>query len=476
MAAANEPSTIEHVADLLGEIPVESGGDRRWDGSDRLLLETFVNRNALGTENLGVDGDALLFMKDVLLMNDQHGALLHVLIKRSKAEITPWKLRQLESFSDDVRSARVCASLSEQHPWVSFVPSTDLPQNPTLVILRVSPVEAILRAQIILLLAMQARGARFSVIAAGLDRLLPSKTKTLLSLLGPTDTLPGAHKSHAFLSQVGEPLLIGSDHCLADDETRTGVDPENSGGEHDTGLSLAGNQIVFAGEMPVDMGGKILSFATGPYAFSAGRLDLGSRLLIEAITAATSFGRNTEGQPGRVADLACGNGVVGVMAHLAHKPRSLYFSDVSFSAVALAERNAVRHSLKHAEFAADTGFDHYAGPRFDAVLLNPPFHHHGGVDEELGAQLFASAHGHLRVGGELWVVGNRHLGYQKTLQSMFGHCRLVRAHPKFVVLVAQRGATRIRAAKAIQRTVGRTLSQRTEQNRYADPTPIAATK
>jgi 23S rRNA (guanine1835-N2)-methyltransferase len=138
-----------------------------------------------------------------------------------------------------------------------------------------------------------------------------------------------------------------------------------------------------------------------------------------------------------------------VMAHLSHPIGSLYFSDVSISAVALAKRNAETHNVQHGEFAADTGFDHYLGPRFDAIVLNPPFHHHGGVDEELGAQLFASAYGQLRVGGELWVVGNRHLGYQKTLQSLFGQCRLVTAHPKFVVLVAQRGATRLRSPKAV---------------------------
>jgi 23S rRNA (guanine1835-N2)-methyltransferase len=148
---------------------------------------------------------------------------------------------------------------------------------------------------------------------------------------------------------------------------------------------------------------------------------------------------------------------VGIMAQTVHPVGSVYFSDVSFSAVALAEANAKRHELQHAEFAVDNGFDRYVGKRFDSILLNPPFHHHGGVDEELGAELFAAAHGQLRVGGELWVVGNRHLGYQKTLQTMFGQCRLVTAHPKFVVLVARRGVTRLRQSpqtRKAQRSTG----------------------
>lgn len=435
------------LAVQLTQLPTDARGGRLWDGADQLLLETFLLQTAHSALSPTNVGEALL------LMNDEKGALVRMLTNASVVSEALLKIHRLESFSDDVRVAEVCSLVGESYPWVSFVPSNKQPHSPTIVILRISPVEAILRAQIMFLLAMQSRGQRFLVIAGGLDRLLPSKSKPLLNLLGPTQTLPGAHKSHAFLCHVGNPLHT---HPFG----RTPSNASRSTGNQTTALdqnesrdwTSVGDQNSSEDQMLVEAAGKILSFESGPYSFSAGRLDLGSRLLIEAVAKSTSFGCTDDGQPGRVADLACGNGVVGVMAHALHKPRYLYFSDVSFSAIALAERNAIRHGIEHAEFAADSGFDHYRGPRFDAILLNPPFHHHGGVDEELGAQLFASAHGQLRVGGELWVVGNRHLGYQKTLQAMFGQCRLITAHPKFVVLVAQRGATRLRANHAIRLT------------------------
>jgi 16S rRNA (guanine1207-N2)-methyltransferase len=50
--------------------------------------------------------------------------------------------------------------------------------------------------------------------------------------------------------------------------------------------------------------------------------------------------------------------------------------------------------------------------------------------------MFAQSRRHLRSGGELWVVGNRHLDYHVKLRRLFGDCRQVAAHPKFVVLAA----------------------------------------
>ena len=411
------------ISGFLVELPPLTNGDQRYDGADRLLLETFAAHFIEKTpiESAGPGGN-----HRVLIMNDRAGALVCVLSSPSFRVACGLELNQLESFGDDIQSFDESARLCPEQPMIGYIASTETPNPPTIVIMRVSPIVGILRAQIMLLMEMRDRGERFMVIAAGFDRMLPAKTKAILTMLGPTDTMPGAHKCHAFVCRAE---AVSSQSSL---RTKS---PESN-------------------LMGVEVAGRSLEFETGPYAFSAGRLDEGARLLIEAVAASKSFGRTDDGQPGHVADLACGNGVVGILAHLAHSLRSLYFSDSSFSAVALAERNAQRHGIENAEFVVDNGFGRYTGPRFDAMLVNPPFHHHGGVDEELGAQLFVAAHGQLRVGGELWAVGNRHLGYQKTLQMMFGHCRLVTAHPKFVVLVARRNANRLRLDSAAESSKG----------------------
>jgi 16S rRNA (guanine1207-N2)-methyltransferase len=50
--------------------------------------------------------------------------------------------------------------------------------------------------------------------------------------------------------------------------------------------------------------------------------------------------------------------------------------------------------------------------------------------------MFVESRDALRPGGELWVVGNRHLGYWDKLNRLFGGCETVASNAKFVVLRA----------------------------------------
>ena len=74
----------------------------------------------------------------------------------------------------------------------------------------------------------------------------------------------------------------------------------------------------------------------------------------------------------------------------------------------------------------------------DRVLCNPPFHQQQVVSDHIARQMFRDARRVLREGGELWVVGNRHLGYHKTLKRLFGNATLVASNRKFVILRAVR--------------------------------------
>ncbi len=48
--------------------------------------------------------------------------------------------------------------------------------------------------------------------------------------------------------------------------------------------------------------------------------------------------------------------------------------------------------------------------------------------------MFTQAKTALAKGGELWIVGNRHLGYHLKLKRLFGNAEQVAATPKFVIL------------------------------------------
>ena len=187
--------------------------------------------------------------------------------------------------------------------------------------------------------------------------------------------------------------------------------------------------------LAVDAGiSKELSVAALPAVFARDKLDIGTRVLLPHVTQAAAALA-----PGvRVLDLACGNGVLGLAALAVNSHLELTFSDVSSQAVISAAANAAREfprstfSFRHADgISADEG-------EFDLILLNPPFHEGGVVGDHIALALFAAARRYLRPGGRLLLVGNRHLGYHRSLGRFFPQVRQLDANPKFVVLEASR--------------------------------------
>ena len=73
------------------------------------------------------------------------------------------------------------------------------------------------------------------------------------------------------------------------------------------------------------------------------------------------------------------------------------------------------------------------------MLCNPPFHQQQVVGDFLAWRMFQQAHAALGRGGELWIVGNRHLGYHAKLKRLFREVSQVGATPKFVILRARKG-------------------------------------
>ncbi|MQY05866.1 Ribosomal RNA large subunit methyltransferase G [Actinomadura sp. RB68] len=166
--------------------------------------------------------------------------------------------------------------------------------------------------------------------------------------------------------------------------------------------------------------------------FCADRLDIGTRFLLQHLP--------EQGDFRRIVDLGCGNGVVGTAAALAHPDAELLFLDESFQAVASAEATYRANAGGRAVFRAGDGMAGVPAGSVDLVLNNPPFHSHQATTDATAWRMFTGARDALAPGGELWVVGNRHLGHHVRLRRIFGGCTTVAANPKFVVLRAVRRA------------------------------------
>lgn len=141
----------------------------------------------------------------------------------------------------------------------------------------------------------------------------------------------------------------------------------------------------------------------------------------------------------QVADLGCGNGVLGICYALANPKAQMTLVDESYMAVQSAQENwqAVLGE-RPVQIRAEDGLSQQAPESLDQVLCNPPFHQQQAVGDFLAWRMFCQAHRALRPRGSLWIVGNRHLGYHLKLKRLFARVEQVAATPKFVILCAHK--------------------------------------
>lgn len=112
--------------------------------------------------------------------------------------------------------------------------------------------------------------------------------------------------------------------------------------------------------------------------------------------------------------------------------------DESYMAVASASINAINNSVEdRCEFRANDCLTDIISQSADLILCNPPFHQERVIGDQIAMRMFAQSAQVLTNEGELWVVGNRHLGYHAKLKRWFKRVEQIGAHPKFVVLKAQ---------------------------------------
>lgn len=158
-------------------------------------------------------------------------------------------------------------------------------------------------------------------------------------------------------------------------------------------------------------------------------LDIGSRVLIPYLTH----------QPHlvKVADLGCGNGILGIV-FAQHNPQAeLTLVDESYMAIASAKANWQQALAdRSATIEVADGLSKQDKDSLDCVLCNPPFHQQQVIGDFIAKRMFKQASQSLKPEGELWVVANRHLGYFQLLKKLFKQVTTITQTNKFVVLKA----------------------------------------
>lgn len=168
--------------------------------------------------------------------------------------------------------------------------------------------------------------------------------------------------------------------------------------------------------------GTRASFETDAGVFSKGELDEGTRILLEALPPLH----------GRVLDLGCGWGAVGVLLGKKYPEASLLLADINERAVALAARNLLRNGVKNARAVESDIYEGVDGA-FDFILTNPPIR----AGKAVIYQMFDGAQAHLLPGGRLYVVIRKQQGAPsalKHMQARYASARVIAREKGFWVI------------------------------------------
>ncbi|MEU6018899.1 methyltransferase [Streptomyces sp. NPDC047515] len=358
---------------------------RAWDAADEYLL-----RRLEGTE----ESEPVDLSGVVAVVGDRWGALSTVLAGHRPVQITDSYLAQRATVANLDRNGLAADS-------VRLLSARDTPPDRVDVLLvRVPKSLALLEDQLHRLAPAVHAGT--VVIGTGMVKEIHTSTLRLFErIIGPTRTSLAVKKARLVF-------------CTPD-----------------PGLPRTPSPWPYRYDLPEGVGpvsGRTVTNHAG--IFCAERLDIGTRFFLGHLPERSG--------PDRVVDLGCGNGVVGLSAALANPEATVTFIDESYQAVASAEETfrANTGPDAKADFVVGDGLTRLPPAGVDLVLNNPPFHSHQATTDATARTMFHGARTALRPGGELWVVGNRHLGYHTQLRRVFGNCATVAGDPKFVVLRA----------------------------------------
>lgn len=346
-----------------------------WDAADEYLLK-YLDAEA-----------ALPVGAKILIYNDSFGALSVALSARRPLAVSDSYLSQqatllnLELNGIPRDSVRLIDSL------------TPIPEKPDCVLIKIPKTLALLEDQLHRLRPWLTPDTR--IIAAAMVKNLPPSVRGLLEkMLGPTSASLAVKKARLLFPTVN-PAIVA---------------PDNPYPLH---YPLENYDYDICNHANV---------------FSRDSLDIGTRFLLQ----------NLPANPGYrdYIDLGCGNGVVGLLLARNAPEAHIRFVDESFMAVASARENFQRAfgSGRQADFLVNDCLDGFPERSADCIVCNPPFHQQHAVGDQIAWRMFQQAHKVLRVGGELRVIGNRHLNYHISLNKLFGNVQVIANNPKFVIL------------------------------------------
>lgn len=158
------------------------------------------------------------------------------------------------------------------------------------------------------------------------------------------------------------------------------------------------------GQVNMEYRGRALRFETDSGVFSRTELDRGTEVLLNALP---------ETLQGRVLDMGCGWGVIGVAVGSLWPDTSVTMADINQRACELARRNARQNGVSARVLQSD-GYAQLDESGYDWILQNPPIR----AGKAVIYQMFADASRRLLPGGSLWLVIRKQQGAPSAINHL----------------------------------------------------------
>ena len=174
--------------------------------------------------------------------------------------------------------------------------------------------------------------------------------------------------------------------------------------------------------------GYPLKFVTSPRCFSPRDVDRGTLFMLSL----TSFL-----DTGKILDLGCGYGVVGITAAKFAEPQNVYMTDSDDEALKLARENASLNGVDGVHIIKSDAYDGLDETGFDCILSNPPYH----SDFSLAKRFIEKGFNRLKIGGRFYMVTKREEWYKRKFIAVFGGVKVHRENG-YIVFIAERRSFR----------------------------------
>lgn len=173
--------------------------------------------------------------------------------------------------------------------------------------------------------------------------------------------------------------------------------------------------------------GERFTFTTNNSVFSKKNLDFGSRVMIETVLS------ELDNSKGRLLDIGCGYGPVGIIIGKNNPNLEITFADVNNRALSLTRDNVVKNGIVNKHQVLQSDIYENIGGKYDYILTNPPIR----AGKKVVHRILEESINHLNPGGVIYVVIQKKQGAPSAkakLEAVYGDCEIIKKSSGYYIL------------------------------------------